>query len=157
DYDAARKGLMQALAIAKKNKLDKDPLVAKAYLSLGMVQFVNQEIEGAKLSFLSAVQIDPKIQIDAAYKSDDMAKLLEQARKDAGGGGGEPEPMVVEDSGPDCTTVQGMQHDIVDTASGGKALKLEAFLGMDVTASKVAIMYRPEGATAFSEVAMTKE
>ncbi len=158
DYDAARKGLMQALAIAKKSKLDKDPLVAKAYLSLGMVQFVNQEIDGAKLSFLSAVQIDPKIQIDAAYKSDDMAKLLEQARKDASGGGdAEPEPAVGVDSGPDCTTVQGMQHDIVDTASGGKALKLEAFLGMDVTATKVAILYRPEGATEFSEVAMTKQ
>jgi tetratricopeptide (TPR) repeat protein len=72
DYDAAKKLLTQALAIAKKGKLDKDPITAKAYLNLGIVQFVNQDPDGAKLSFLSAVQIDPKIQIEAAYKSGEM-------------------------------------------------------------------------------------
>jgi cytochrome c-type biogenesis protein CcmH/NrfG len=66
DYDAARKSLNQALAIAKKAKLDKDPVVAKAHLSLGIIQFVNQDTDGAKLSFLSAVQIDPKIQLEDA-------------------------------------------------------------------------------------------
>jgi len=160
DYEAARKGLMQALAIAKKNKLDKDPIVAKAHLSLGIVQFVNQDTDGAKLSFLSAVQIDPKIQIDAAYKSNDMSKLLEQVRKEASAGGaGEPEPAVTTaaPSGPDCASVQGMQHDIIDTAKGGAPLQLVAYLGADVTATKVSIMYRAEGATEFSEVKMTKE
>ena len=39
DYDAARKPLNQALAIAKKAKLDKDPVTAKAYLDLGIVAF----------------------------------------------------------------------------------------------------------------------
>lgn len=157
DYDAARKSLMQALAIAKKSKLDKDPIVAKAHLSLGMVHFVNQDADAAKLQFLSAVTIDPKIQIDPAYKSDEMAKLLEAARKEAGGAA-DPEPTLPsEPSGPDCTTVQGMQHDIIDTAKGGAPLKLEAYLGMDVTATKVSILYRPEGATDFTEVKMTKE
>ena len=88
DYDAAKKLLTQALSIAKKNKLDKDPIVGKAHLNLGIVQFVNNDPEGAKLSFLSAVQIDSKIQIDAAYKSNEMSKLLEQVRKEASGGGG---------------------------------------------------------------------
>ena len=37
DYDAAKKLLNQALAIAKKAKLDKDPVTAKAYLDLGIV------------------------------------------------------------------------------------------------------------------------
>lgn len=158
DYEAARKLLNQALAVAKKNKLDKDPVTAKAHLSLGIVQFASQEIDAAKLSFLSAAQIDPKIDIDAAYKSDDMAKLLEQARKEAGGAS-EPEPMPGEpaDSGVDCTTVQGLQHEIIDTAPSGAPLKIEAYLGPDVTATKVSVMYRPEGSTDFKEVQMQKQ
>src|ERR1700685_2924322 len=56
DYDAARKLLNQALATAKKAKLDKDPIVAKAYLDLGIVSFANSDADAAKLSFLSAVQ-----------------------------------------------------------------------------------------------------
>src|SRR5436305_9540353 len=74
DYDAAKKSLNQALAAAKKAKLDKDAVAARAYLDLGIVAFVNNDPDSAKLSFLSAVQIQPKIQIDPAYKSADMAK-----------------------------------------------------------------------------------
>src|SRR5437899_2129161 len=54
DYDAAKKALNQALAAAKKAKLDKDPVAAKAYLDLGIVSFANGDQDGAKLSFLSA-------------------------------------------------------------------------------------------------------
>src|SRR6267142_914836 len=93
DYDASKKLLNQALAAAKKAKLDKDAVAAKAYIDLGIVSFVNNDQDGAKLSFLSAVQIDPKIQIDPAYKSPEMAKLLEEARSETKGGGtsgGEP-------------------------------------------------------------------
>jgi hypothetical protein len=158
DYDAARKLLTQALAVAKKNKLDKDPLVARAHLDLGIVQFVNNDPDAAKLSFLSAVQIDSKIQIDPAYKSNEMSKLLEQARKEAADGGSESEPAPPPaPSGPDCTAVQGMQHDIIDSAKAGAPLKIEAYLGMDVTATKVSILYRPEGAAEFAEIKMTKE
>ena len=158
DYDAARKLLTQALAIAKKGKLEKDPVVAKAHLSLGIVQYVNQDQDAAKLSFLSAVQIDPKIQIDPAYKSAEMAKLLEQARKDASGAASEPEPAAPPAaSSVDCTTVQGVQHTIIDTAKGGAALPIEAYVAIDVASSKVAVMYRAEGATDFSEVKMKKE
>jgi tetratricopeptide (TPR) repeat protein len=69
DYEAAKKLLNQAIAVAKKAKLDKEPLLAKAYLDLGIVSYAVPDAEGAKVSFASAVQIDPKIQIDAAYKS----------------------------------------------------------------------------------------
>lgn len=158
DYDAAKKLLTQALAIAKKAKLDKDPITAKAYLNLGIVQFVNQDPDGAKLSFLSAVQIDPKIQIEAAYKSAEMGKLLEAARTEATGGGEptKPDPPVV-DTGVDCVTVQGLQHTIIDTAKGGAAVQIEALVAPDVTTSKVVVMYRPEGATEFTEAKLKKE
>ena len=165
DYDAAKKSLNQALAAAKKAKLDKDPVAARAYLDLGIVAFVNNDPDSAKLSFLSAVQIQPKIQIDPAYKSADMAKLLEEARSEAkgsggGGGGGEkaaPAPEV--DAGPavDCTGVKGLDHQIIDTAKAGAPLAIEAKVGSDVKSTKVSVMFRPEGATEFTEIKMKKQ
>ena len=154
DYDAARKALNQALAVAKKAKLDKDPLVAKAYLDLGIVAFAVPDTEGAKVSFLSAVQVDPKIQIDPAYKSAEMAKLLDEARSEAGGG---PGPVVDAQPGVDCSSVKGLQHTIIETAKGGAPLAVEAQLAPDIKATKVVIMYRPEGATDFTEVKMTNQ
>lgn len=159
DYDAAKKLLTQALALAKKAKLDKDPVTAKAYIDLGIVQFVNQDPDGAKLSFLSAVQIDPKIQIEPAYKSAEMGKLLESVRSEATGGGGEkapPEPAVA-DSGVDCAAVQGLQHTIIDEAKSNAPVQIEALVAPEVTTSKVVVMYRPEGATEFTEVKLKKE
>jgi hypothetical protein len=159
DYDAAKKLLTQALAIAKKAKLDKDPLTAKAYIDLGIVQFVNQDPDGAKLSFLSAVQIDPKIQIEPAYKSAEMGKLLESVRAEATGGGGDKTPAepAVADSGVDCAAVQGMQHTIIDEAKSNAPVQIEAFVAPEITTSKVVVMYRPEGATEFTEVKLRKE
>ena len=52
DYDAAKKSLNQALAIAKKAKLDKDPVTAKAYLDLGIVAVRRRRPRRAKLAFL---------------------------------------------------------------------------------------------------------
>lgn len=156
DYEVAKKLLNQAVATAKKSKLDKDPVVARAYLDLGIVGFAIQDQEAARISFLSAVQIDPKIQIDAAYKSADMAKLLDEARREAAGSGGTATAGGGGDDAVDCTGVKGLQHEIVDTAKGGAALKLEAKLGGDVKATKVSIQYRVEGASDFVEAPMTK-
>ncbi len=158
DYDAARKLLVQALAVAKKAKLDKDPVVAKAHLDMGIVAFANQDTDAAKLSFLSAVQIDPKIQIEAAYKSAEMAKLLDQARSEASGGssGGGDEPVDMTGGGDDCGSVKGLEHKIVDSAKGGASVPIEAKLGSDVSASKVAAYYRAEGETEFTEIKLKK-
>lgn len=160
DYDAARKLLTQALAIAKKAKLDKDPIVAKAHLSMGIVAFVNQDTDAAKLSFLSAVQIDPKIQIAPAYKSAEMAKLLESVRAEATGGGGdsgEPDTVDMSTGGSECASVTGIDHTIIDSAAAGEAVPIEALVASDVSATKIALMYRPEGATEFTEVKLKKE
>ncbi|HTR55715.1 MAG TPA: tetratricopeptide repeat protein [Kofleriaceae bacterium] len=171
DYDASKKLLNQALAAAKKFKLDKDVVTARAYLDLGIVSFVNNDQDGAKLSFLSACQIDPKIQIDPAYKSPEMAKLLETARgeaKGSGGGGGDVGgneggvDLPIGDGGAsggdgDCKSVKGLQHELIDSAKAGAALSVTAQLGGDVHATKVSVMYRPEGATTFTEVKMTKQ
>lgn len=155
DYEAARKTLTQAVALAKKSKLDKDPLIAKVYLDLGIVAFAVPDPDAAKLAFLSAVQIDPKIQIDAAYRSAEMAKLLEEARTEAGGGPGPGEPM--NPPGVDCSSVKGLQHNLVDTSKANSPANIEAMIGTDLSPAKISLMYRPEHATDWVEVKMSRQ
>jgi hypothetical protein len=154
DYDAAKKALNQALAVAKKAKLDKDPVTAKVYLDLGIAAFAAGDTEAARVAFLSAVQIDAKIQIGAAYKSPELQKLLDEAKAGDANGGGEELPA---DPNIDCTAVKGLQHTIIDTAPAGGPLAIEALVGGDITPVKVAVMYRVEGATDFAEAKLTKQ
>lgn len=155
DYDAAKKLLNQALQTAKKANLGKDAVSAKAYLDLGIVDFVNGDQAGAKEAFGTASQIEPKIQIDPAYKTAEMAKLLDSARSSAGAAGGGGEDLGPAEPSADCGSVKGLQHEIIDSAKGGAPLKIEALVGSDVHATKVSVMYRPEGATDFTEVKMS--
>lgn len=164
EYEEARKILNQALTVAKKAKMENDPVTAKVHLRLGIVYFAGlQDPESAKLSFLNAAEIDKGIALDKAYSTPEMAKLLEEAKAEAGsaaggGGGGDVEPPDGGGGGDlasvDCSTVTGVQHTIIDTAKGGKDLILDAAVGADVQPAKVAIMYRARGATDFTESKM---
>jgi hypothetical protein len=160
DYDGAKKQLTAALATAKKSKLDKDPVTAKAYLDLGIVAFAVPDADAAKAAFIDAVKIEPKIQIDVAYKSPELAKLLDSARSEAGSGGGTSggsEPTLDLGGGADCAGVKGLDHTIIDTAKAGAPQPIEAMLGSDVKAVKVSVMYRVAGATDFTEAKLTKQ
>jgi hypothetical protein len=85
DYEVARKQLYQALALAKKAKLDKEPIVARVYVDLAITQLAGSDQDAARLSLLTAAQIDPKITVDAAYKSPELVKLLDEAKAIAAG------------------------------------------------------------------------
>ena len=157
DYEAAKKQLNQALAISKKAKLDKDPVTAHIYLDLGIAAFANADAETAKVAFMSAVQIDAKIKIDAAYKSPELDKLLEEARSEASGGasgGGETGGNA---GGVDCTTVKGFQHTILETGTRGAPQPIEVLIGSDLKVAKVAVHFRAEGATDFTELKLTPQ
>jgi hypothetical protein len=155
DYSASKKTLEAALATAKKAKLDKDPIVAKVYIAIGLAAAADGDNDGAKAAFSAAVAIDPKVQIDAAYKSPDLNKLLEAARAGGSSGGGdvtEPKP-----AGTECGSVKGLQHTIIDTAPAQRAVPIEVLVGGDVTSSKIGLFFRPEGATDFTEGKLTKK
>ena len=57
----------------------------------------------------------------------------------------------------ECASVKGLHHQIIETAKAGAAVPIAALVASDVPASKVAVMYRPEGATEFSEAKLKKE
>ena len=149
DYDAARKQLNQALAIAKRAKLDRDPIVARVYLDLGIAQLAASDQEAAKVAFLSAVQIDPKITVDPAYKSAELVRMLEDAR--AAGGGDTSEPA------DDCRGLRGIQHAPIEGARRGVAQPIDVAIGGDVSPARVVVMYRPEGAIDFTEGRLTRQ
>lgn len=155
DYDAAKRALNQALAAAKKAKLDRDPVTARVHLYLGIAAFAGGDADGAKTAFAAAVAIDPKIQIDAAYKSPELVKLLDQVR-----GGSVDEPVrggSVDAGATDCVAVSGMQHAILDTGKANAAQPIEALVEPGLAPAKVSVLYRPEGATDFVEVKLTKQ
>jgi hypothetical protein len=149
DYEAARRQLYQALAIAKKAKLDKDPIVARVYLDLGIAQLAGSDPEGAKVAFLSAVQIDARIAIDPAYKSAELVRMLDEARA-AAGDSGEP-------ASDDCKSVRGLQLAAIDGAHAGVAQPIEVLVGGELSPARVVVMYRPEGAIDFTEVRLTRQ
>ncbi len=149
DYEAARRLLNQALALAKRAKLDRDPVVARVYLDLGIAHLAASDPEAAKVAFLSAVQIDPKITIDPAYKSAELVRMLDDARA-AAGDTGEP-------AGDDCRSIRGIQHAPVEGARRGVAQPIEVLIGGDVSPARVVVMYRPEGAIDFSEIRLTRQ
>jgi hypothetical protein len=155
DYDSAKKSLTTAIQAAKKAKLDKDPLYAKVHLYLGIAAFAAGDADGAKAAFTVAAAVDPKIQIEPAYRQPELVKLLDSVRPSGSvdpGGGGEPT-----NNGVDCSTVKGLQHQILDTGTAGADQAIEAYLASDVTAAKVAVMYRTEGTTDFVEKKLTKQ
>src|SRR5262245_61582888 len=57
EYEEARKILNQALTMAKKAKMESDPVVAQVHLALGIVYYAGlQDTDSAKLSFISACE-----------------------------------------------------------------------------------------------------
>jgi hypothetical protein len=156
DYDAAKKLLGQAIALAKKSRLDKDPVLARVYVDVGIVAFAVPDQEAAKTAFQSAVQIDPKVQIEAAYRSADIAKLLDEARSSVSTGSPGPSTGDATPPSGDCGSVTGLQHTLIDNGKAGAAVPVEAMLGSDIQAAKVSLWYRGEGATDFTEVKMAR-
>ena len=157
EYDAARRLLNQALAIAKRAKLEHDPVVARVYLDLGIAQLAGSDQEAARGSFLAAVQIDPKIAIDPGYKTPELVKMLDEARAQAARRTGDTEEEADVTPGIDCRAVHGLQHTVIETARPGAPQSIEAFVGYELSPVKVVVMYRPEGAIDFTEAKLTKQ
>lgn len=155
EYDSARKLLGQAIAIAKKAKLDKDPILANVYLDLGIVMFAVPDVEATKASFRSAVQIDPNVELELAYKSPELAKLLDSALAQVSRelrpspGSGTPPPT-------SCASVRGVEHAIIHIANIGSAVPVEVRVGADAGASRVSLMYRGEGEAGYTELPLDK-
>jgi hypothetical protein len=148
DYDAAKKTLTSAISAAKKAKLDRDPLLAKIHLYLGIANHAAGEADAAKAAFVAAVRIQRTIQIDAAYKSPELVKLLDAAREEAGTGDAA--------GAEECAGVRGVMHAIIDQGRANAEQAIEAKVAPELSPAKVVVMYRTEGTEEFVERPLAK-
>ncbi len=164
EFEAARSALTDALTLARKHKLDKDKVVARVYLNLGIVEYAGlKDEDAARTAFASAVAIDPDIQIDVAYKTEGMAELLTAVKKGGGGGGGKAggggEDLFAgggEAGGADCDAIEGIDHTLVEAGKPGVSQSISARVGSGLGAEKVTLFYRAQGAVDFTAVPMKK-
>jgi hypothetical protein len=156
DYEAAKKGLNEALALAKKKRLVKEAVKAETHMFLAIVEFSGfGDQESAMLQLMEAVEIDPKVEIPVAYKTTELQAALDQARAEvATAGGGSDAGAGASGGTVDCSSLMGMEHDLVDEADAGAERAVEAWVAKDVGATKVRLYYRPQGASAFVEASM---
>jgi len=148
EYELAKKLLLEAVVVAKKNKLTESKLLAETYLYLGVVYFAGMEdIESARLSFMDAVGVDHEIALDDAYRTDEMRSLLEEVRAEA--------EKPADPGVTDCDGLKGIVHSVLDVAVPGVDQSVSADVSGKLQATKISVHYRLDGATKFSEVKMT--
>jgi len=147
EYEQAKKLLLEAVVIAKRAHLEKSRVLAETYLYLGILHFAGfEDVPSAKLAFMDAVAVDPNVKLDVAYRTSEMKALLDEVKAEVTAA--PPEGTV------DCSKIKGVEHDIVDTADPGKPKTLRADVGSALSAHKVQIHFRPDGAAKFKSVTM---
>jgi hypothetical protein len=147
EFDAAKKQLNDALALAKRAKLDRQPAAARTHLNLGIVFGGGSgDNDTALLEFIAALQIDPSLKLEAAYRSPALSKTFDQARATVGGKGGEPVPAPGEE--------KGLKHTPIDEAPGGQPILVAVKIGADVKPAQVALSVRAAGADGWTTTNM---
>ncbi len=86
DMDAARAKLEEALGVAQQNGLG-GPVVAQVYMNLGVVQIAgfNDRDQGLA-AFVSALCMQPDVQLDPLLSTPDVQQAFGQAQQDAAAG-----------------------------------------------------------------------
>lgn len=156
EYESAKKGLAGALLLAKRNGLGKDMVTARVHLYLGIVYFSGfGDEDAAQLEFTNALEIDSSLELPRAYRTKDMAAMFGELRS-AFGASADPGGEELA-SAENCDGVEGLEHELVETAPRGADRQVEVQVGRDVEFAKVALFYRPEGVVDFEEVTMGRQ
>jgi hypothetical protein len=159
EFEAAKAALDKALLAAEKGGLEEDPLVARVLINLGIVEFAGLNDEAAaREAFAAAVAIDPAIDVDVAYRTEAMSKLLAEVKRSAK----EDARLFGEEStgatGPDasCAELEGIDHSLISKGKPGRAQTIEIRVGESLGAERVSLFYREAGAEEFEELRMKR-
>jgi hypothetical protein len=84
EWDSAKRTLLEALVVGKKNGLESHPVMARTYVHLGCVYItgVKDRQKGVQ-SFVRAIEIDPTIKIERAMTDAELEAAFAEASKQA--------------------------------------------------------------------------
>lgn len=147
EYEKAKKLLIGLVDKAKAAGLERDQVLAEVYLDLGIVYFSgDNDVENARENFRLALDIDPNLELPKIYVTPDMEALFNEVRgqvqQERGGDTG---------GAVDCAKVEGFSHNLIDEAEVGMNRPVEAVVGSDLKATRVALYYRVQGGEGASE------
>ena len=143
DFEQATELLRAALALAAEHGLEDEPIMARVYADLAVVYASGlDDRNGAERALTRAVEIDPAIEIDPAYKSRALDLLLtDTKRRVAAGSVGAPSS----DTPTHCREIAGVVHEPVTAAPAGQALEISAVVSPRLRAKDVRVHYRTPG------------
>jgi len=153
EFEAARSGLDEALAAAAAAGLDQAPVAARVHVALAVVWVggMRDRYRGFQ-EMLTAVRIDPAVEIDPALATLETQELLQSARdvvaaQRATRARPDARPGAVRDE-------RGLVHERIDDAWAGFDIPLRCEIGPDVPATRVVLFYRAAGHEDFQSVPM---
>jgi hypothetical protein len=157
EFDAARRGLLDALAVTAQAGLDRAPVAARVRSALAVVWIggMRDRYRGLQ-ELLDALRIDPAVAIDPAFATPEMLELLQNAR-DALAVQASRRAGPADAPGGGRREVRGLVHERIDEAWAGFAIPLRCELGADVPAARVTLFYRAAGREEFTPVAMRQQ
>lgn len=137
EFEKAKDLLREALALAAEHKLQDEPIMARVYADLAVVYASGlDDRAGAERALTRAVEIDPAIEIDPAYKSPELDALLVDIKRRAGAPG---------TGGLDCKAVAGIAHEPLSRAEAGAPVAITAAVSPRLRAREVRLHYRAKG------------
>jgi tetratricopeptide (TPR) repeat protein len=165
DVEEASKLLKQALEMCGTQKLDKHPVAARTHVHLGVIYVVGlkQRDQGME-EFKRALRIDPMIRVTKAMINPEVQSAFAEASMDLSQGGegeasapgaAQPQPPAAQpvEPAPPAKPAPAAESPIVHTpvtaSAPGQPITIKAQLPASLAAERVALDYRPEGASEF--------
>ena len=165
DYEKAEELLLEAASLGVSNSMD-DPVVAEAFLDLGILYFSAADDEvRAKQAIDKAVEMNPTIEIPLDYRTPELQALIERARADVSGaadGGSdtkksdadekdseedeedEEEEEEEESEEEDPCENEELTHELIDSIETGDDIVFDAYISEKAKAKKIKAYYRFE-------------
>jgi hypothetical protein len=143
EFESAKKQLNEALVLLKKGKMDTHAVAARTHMNLAYVYALGvSDMQNAYLQFMSALEIDPNLKIDAEYKTPELQKLFDKAKGE------------VAEANPTVEDLHGLKHIAIEDADGGKDIPITVKVGSDVKAKQMVLYFRSKGAAEFTPIVM---
>jgi hypothetical protein len=133
EFEAAKKILLEAIGVAESASVGKGPELVQTYMNLGIVYGagISDRLNAVKY-FTEAVKADPTVTLDAARSTPILEEMFKSAKDNAG-------------TARTPKRGSGFRHTPVDEAPEGKAVRVRARVGADVSAAKILLYYRVGG------------